>query len=233
MMKCLAIDDEPLALDVLEKYIGKMPDLTLTRRCTSALEALEFLNKNEVDLLFLDIRMPELSGIQFLKTLKNPPMVIFTTAYENYALESYELDVVDYLLKPIPFERFMKAVNKAKEIFDLGKARPGQEPDIDFIFVRADYQMVKINLDEVLYIEGLKDYVKIFCGPKPIFSHQNLKSIEGKLPTGKFVRVHKSYIVSVKKIETIQKNGLRVGGQDIPIGDMYRDHLYKIIHLEN
>jgi DNA-binding LytR/AlgR family response regulator len=231
MIRCLAIDDEPLALDVIEKYISRLPELQLAGKCTSAKEAFDFLHKQEVDLLFLDIQMPEVSGIQFLKSLKNSSMVIFTTAYERYALESYDLDVVDYLLKPIPFERFLKAVHKAIEIFDLQKLRALPEQPLNFIFVRSDYQMVKINLDEVLYIEGLKDYVKIFCGPKPVFSHHNLKAIEGKLPSTHFVRVHKSYIVSIKKIESVQKSALRVGGQEIPIGDMYREQLFKVINL--
>ena len=231
MIRCLAIDDEPLALNVIEKYISQVPQLQLAGKCTSAREAIEFLTKQEVDLLFLDIQMPEVSGIQFLKSLKNAPMVIFTTAYERYALESYDLDVVDYLLKPIPFERFLKAVHKATEIFDMEKPQTVPEQPLNFIFVRSDYQMVKINLDEVLYIEGLKDYVKIFCGPKPVFSHQNLKAIEGKLPSTRFVRVHKSYIVSIKKIESVQKSALRLGGQEIPIGDMYREQLFKAINL--
>jgi DNA-binding LytR/AlgR family response regulator len=231
MIRCIAIDDEPLALDVIEKFVGKLPELKLAGRYTNALEAMEQLNKEEIDLLFLDIQMPEISGIQFLKTLKNPPMVIFTTAYENYALESYDLDVVDYLLKPIPFERFVKAVNKVKEIYDLRQSKGMKEEEPGFIFVRSDYQMVKINLDEIIYIEGLKDYVKIFCGPKPIFSHQNLKAIESKLPPKQFARIHKSYIVSIKKIEAFQKSAVRVGGQEIPVGDSYREQMNKIINL--
>jgi DNA-binding LytR/AlgR family response regulator len=232
MIKCIAIDDEPLALDIIEKYVSKIPDLQLTGRFTYALEALDCLNKNEVDLLFLDIQMPEISGIQFLKSLKNAPLVIFTTAYENYALEGYDLDVVDYLLKPIPFERFVKAVGKAQEIYSSQKSKLNQ-PAREFIFVRSEYQMVKINFNDVLYIEGLKDYVKIFCGPKPIFSHQNLKSIESKLPPGQFIRIHKSYIISIRKIESVQKGSIRIGGQEIPVGDMYRDQFFKLINEGN
>jgi DNA-binding LytR/AlgR family response regulator len=234
MIRCIAIDDEPLALDIIEKYASKIPDLHLTGRFTNALEVLDSLNKKEVDLLFLDIQMPEISGIQFLKSLKNAPLVIFTTAYENYALESYDLDVVDYLLKPIPFERFVKAVGKAQEIYASQKSKLIQ-PELvrEFIFVRSEYQMVKINFNDVLYIEGLKDYVKIFCGTKPTFSHQNMKSIESKLPPTQFIRIHKSYIISIRRIESVQKNSVRVGGQEIPVGDMYRDHFFKIINEGN
>ncbi|HXA00423.1 MAG TPA: LytTR family DNA-binding domain-containing protein [Cytophagaceae bacterium] len=231
MIRCIAIDDEPLALDIIERYVGKIPDLQLAGRFTSALKALDSLNKNDVDLLFLDIQMPEISGIQFLKSLKKAPLVVFTTAYENYALESYDLDVVDYLLKPIPFERFVKAVGKAQEIYSSQISKLSQsEQARDFIFVRSEYQMVKINFDEVLYIEGLKDYVKIFCGPKPIFSHQNLKSIESKLPLSQFIRIHKSYIVPIRKIESVQKSAVRIGGQEIPVGDMYKDQLFRIVN---
>jgi DNA-binding LytR/AlgR family response regulator len=231
MIKCLTVDDEPLALDVIENYVSKVSNLHLAGRCSSAEDALEILNKNDIDLIFLDIQMPGVSGIQFLKSLKNPPMIIFTTAYENYALEGYDLDIVDYLLKPIPFERFIKAVDKAKEMYSLQKIKinsPAQP--MDFIFVRSEYQTIKINLNDILYIEGLKDYVKIFCGPKPILTHYNLKGIKEKLPADNFLRIHKSYIIPIKKIESVQKNIVRVGGNEIPLGETYKDQLYKIVH---
>ncbi|MBO9703446.1 MAG: response regulator transcription factor [Sporocytophaga sp.] len=229
MIRCIAIDDEPLALDIIENYISKLPELQLEGRYTNPLEALEVLNKNTIDLLFLDIQMSELSGIQLLKALPNPPIVIFTTAYQKYALEGYELDVVDYLLKPIPFERFLKAVNKVKDLLSLQKSTADQNPLKDFIFVKSDYQMVKINLDDIIYIEGLKDYVKIFAGVKPIFAHQNMKSIESKL-TNDFLRIHKSYIISLKKIEAVQKNMVKIAGIELPVGEIYKEQLFKIIN---
>jgi DNA-binding LytR/AlgR family response regulator len=229
MIRCIAIDDEPLALDIIETYISKLPDLQLEGRFTNPLEALDVLNKTTIDLLFLDIQMSELSGIQLLKALPNPPVVVFTTAYQKYALEGYELNVADYLLKPIPFERFLKAVNKVKDLLVLQKTTVEQAPTKDFIFVKADYQMVKVNLDDIIYIEGLKDYVKIHAGSKPIFAHQNMKSIESKL-TKDFLRIHKSYIISLKKIEAVQKNMVRIAGMEIPVGDSYKDQLFKIIN---
>ncbi|MCR6640385.1 MAG: LytTR family DNA-binding domain-containing protein [Sporocytophaga sp.] len=229
MIRCIAIDDEPLALDIIENYISKLPDLKLEGRYTNPLEALEVLNKNTVDLLFLDIQMSELSGIQLLKALPSPPVVIFTTAYQKYALEGYELDVADYLLKPIPFERFLKAVNKVKDLLSLQRNTAEQNPLKDYIFVKSDYQLVKINLDDIIYIEGLKDYVKIFAGTKPIFAHQNMKSIESKL-TNDFLRIHKSYIISLKKIESVQKNLVRIAGLELPVGEMYKEQLFKIIN---
>jgi DNA-binding LytR/AlgR family response regulator len=228
-MNCLAIDDEPLALTVIENYVGKIPGLNLIDKITSPVQALEILKNNTIDLLFLDIQMSEISGIDFLKSLSQPPMVIFTTAYEEYALESYELDVVDYLLKPFSFERFLKAANKAFELYNYKAEKTPEENDRTFIFVRSDYQMVKINFDDILYIEGLKDYVKVFTGPRPIFSHQNLKSIEGKLPESKFIRVHKSYIISITKIESIQKNSIKLPGIEIPIGETYRENVHKVL----
>jgi len=229
MIRCIAIDDEPLALDIIENYISKLPELQLEGRYTNPLEALEVLNKNTIDLLFLDIQMSELSGIQLLKALPNPPIVIFTTAYQKYALEGYELNVADYLLKPIPFERFLKAVNKVKDLLSLQKNTTEQNPLKDFIFVKSDYQMVKINLDDIIYIEGLKDYVKIFAGTKPIFAHQNMKSIESKL-TNDFLRIHKSYIISLKKIEAVQKNMVKIAGIELPVGEIYKEQLFKIIN---
>jgi DNA-binding LytR/AlgR family response regulator len=233
MIRCLAIDDEPLALDIIEKHISKIPELHLVEKCTSPLKALEIINREEIDLIFLDIEMSEITGIQMLKSMSKRPMVIFTTAYENYALESYELDVLDYLLKPISFERLLKAVNKAQEFFLLKKnALPKENTSYDqgFIFVKSEYQMLKINLKDILYIEGLKDYVKIFCkGPKPVLSLQNLKGIESKLPSAQFIRVHKSFIVSLPKIDSVHKGRIKIGENEIPIGDSYRDEFLKLI----
>lgn len=235
MIKCIAIDDEPLALDVMENYISKTPELEFTGRYTSPMEALEVLNSGSVDLLFLDIQMSEISGIQFLKTLKNPPLVILTTAYDNYALQGYDLDVVDYLLKPIPFERFLKAVNKAVDLYRYNKNALSKEVvsyEHGYIFIKSEYQILKIDLKDILYVEGLKDYVKIFCinHPHPILSLQNLKAIESKLPVSHFVRVHKSFIVALPKINAVHKGRIRIGEKEIPIGDNYKDTFLKHIN---
>jgi two-component system, LytTR family, response regulator len=248
MIKCIIIDDEPLALDLLEDFIKKVPFLNLIKKFRSAFDAIDLIQKNEVDLMFLDIQMPDITGIQFMKSIKNKPMVIFTTAYEKYALEGYDLDVVDYLLKPIPFDRFLKAVNKAYEYFNLRKVQeqtpntetlPSQNEKAgstpDFIFVRADYQTVKISFNDIKYIEGLKDYIKIylFSKDKPILTLLSLKAIEEKLPSSEFIRVHRSYIVAVNKIDSIRKNRLWISNKEIPIGDIYQDNLDKFVKDRN
>lgn len=236
MIRCLAVDDEPLALDVIEKHISKIPELQLVEKCTSPIKALEILNSQEIDLVFLDIEMSEITGIQMLKSMSRKPMVIFTTAYENYAMEGYELDVVDYLLKPISFDRFLKGVNKAQEYFLLKKnasTRDHSSYEHGFIFVKSEYQMIKVNFKDILYIEGLKDYVKIYNGPKPILSLQNLKSIESKLPSTHFTRVHKSFIVSLHKIDSVHKGRIKIGENEIPIGENYRDSFLKLITDSN
>jgi len=236
MIRCLAVDDEPLALDVIENHISKIPELQLVEKCTSPIKALEILNSQEIDLVFLDIEMSEITGIQMLKSMNRKPMVIFTTAYENYAMEGYELDVVDYLLKPISFDRFLKAFNKAQEYFLLKKnSSPKDNSSFDhgFIFVKSEYQMIKINFKDILYVEGLKDYVKIYNGPKPILSLQNLKSIESRLPSAHFTRVHKSFIVSLHKIDSVHKGRIKIGANEIPIGENYRESFLKLITDNN
>lgn len=236
MIRCLAVDDEPLALDVIESHISKIPELQLVQKCTSPIKALEIINKEEIDLLFLDIEMSEITGIQMLKSMTKKPMVIFTTAYESYAMEGYELDVVDYLLKPISFDRFLKAVNKAQEFSMLKKnatQKEGVSYEHGYVFVKSEYQMIKINFRDILYVEGLKDYVKIYCGPKPILSLQNLKSIESKLPAAYFARVHKSFIISLPRIESVHKGRIRIGENEIPLGENYREAFLKLISDTN
>jgi len=236
MIRCLAIDDELLALDLLEDNISKVPFLHLVKRCKGAFEALEVLRTEQVDLLFLDIHMPDVSGIQLLKSLKQKPLVIFTTAYEQYAIEGFNLDVIDYLLKPYTLDRFLRAVNKAREYFDLREkaqllesaGEPLASPT--YLFVRADYKLVKIELADIQYIEGLKDYVKIYVGDKPILTQISMKALEEKLPAGDFIRVHRSFIVSFKKIDFVQKNQLSINKREIPVSENYRDELFKIIH---
>jgi len=238
MLNTLIIDDEPLALDVLETYINQMPELNLVARCSNALEANELLRKSQIDLIFLDIQMPQVSGVDFIKTLANPPMFIFTTAFSHYALEGYELNAIDYLLKPISLERFMKAVNKALEQAELrkreeaGESTPGE--GIEFFFVKADKKLVKIKYDEILYIEGLKDYVIIRLEQGRVVTLQTMKSLEDKLPLSKFKRIHRSYIVSLDKIHAVDGTSVDVyeKGQikQLPIGKNYRDEILEIVN---
>ncbi|MEI6899590.1 MAG: LytTR family DNA-binding domain-containing protein [Bacteroidota bacterium] len=237
MIRCLALDDEVLALDLLEDNIRKIPYLQLVKRCSSAFDAMEVLKQEAIDLIFLDIQMPDLSGIQFLRSLNSKPLVIFTTAYEKYAVESFELDVIDYLLKPFAFERFLKAANKANDYFSMmsrinhpGGLREDQKDPNDFIFVKADYKLVKIDFKEILFIEGLKDYIKIFTGVKPVITLMSMKLIEEKLPSDEFIRVHRSFIVALKKIRFIQKSFIQIGDREIPISENYREALFKIIN---
>jgi DNA-binding LytR/AlgR family response regulator len=235
MIQTLIVDDEPLALDVLETYIEKIPELNLVKRCNNALEALEVLKSQPIDLMFLDIQMPQITGIEFLKTLADPPLVIFTTAYPNYALEGFELDALDYLLKPISFDRFLKAVNRATDQLNLQKAsQSGNEPEGDeYFFVKADKKLVKVNYDEILYIEGLKDYVIIRLEQSRVITLQTMKSLEDKLPQNKFRRIHRSFIVNIDKIHAVIGNMVEVlekgQAKHLPIGKNYRDELQELI----
>ena len=234
-MKCIAVDDEALALDLLEDNIRKVPFLTLVKRCKNTFEAHEVVMKENIDLIFLDIQMPGISGVQFLQTITSPPMVIFITAYEQYALEGFNLNVVDYLLKPVSFDRFLKAVNKAHELFTLknNPSSSGESPD--YLFVNADYSLVKINIRDILYIEGLKDYIKIFVenAPRPIITRMSMKAMDEKLPPERFVRVHKSFIVSIDKIVSIRKGKIAIGTANIPVSEHYKENLYRFIDPAN
>lgn len=238
MINTIIVDDEPLAQDVLETYIEKIPELNLVKKCSNALEANEALKSEDIDLMFLDIQMPQLTGTDFLKTLNNPPLVIFTTAYPNYAIEGFELNALDYLLKPISLERFMKAVNKAMDQIDLQHKDAGsggtEEENPDFIFVKADKKLIKIKYDDILYIEGLKDYVIIRMDKSRVITLQTMKSLEEKLPSGMFRRIHRSYIVSIDKINAVIGNMVEVIEKNqpkhLPIGKNYRDELLAIIN---
>jgi len=238
MIKAIIVDDEPLALDVLETYIEKMPDLSLVAKCENAIEANEALKNNDVDLMFLDIQMPQITGVEFLKSLNNPPAVIFTTAYPDYAVEGFELNAVDYLLKPISLDRFMKAVNKVSEKMGKKSTVGGNvvEMEGDFFFVKADKKLIKVDFDDIIYIEGLKDYVIIRQEAGRVITLQTMKSLETKLPETIFKRVHRSYIVNINKINAVVGNMLEVTekGQTkhIPIGKNYREELLNIINLK-
>ena len=231
MINCLAIDDETPALDILEDNIRRVPFLHLVNKCKNAYAAMEAMQKDPIDLLFLDIEMPGISGLSFLKSLPSKPMVIFITAYRNYAVEGFELDVLDYLVKPVAFDRFLKAVNKALE-YQGFKSKEGGPFFPDYLFIHTEYQLTKISLQEITYIEGLRNYVKIHfaANAKPILSKLSLKAIEEKLPPAKFARVHKSFIVSVDKITSIRNDIIRIDLRDIPISKSCRDEFFRKIN---
>ncbi|MBC8054374.1 MAG: response regulator transcription factor [Sphingobacteriaceae bacterium] len=237
MIRCLVVDDEPLALDILTDYIEKVPFLKLVAATTSAFDALAIAQKDEADLIFLDVQMPELTGIQFLKIINGKCNVILTTAYSQYALDGYELDVADYLLKPIAFDRFYKSVLKVQNT--LQQASPQVPIKIidntvnSFIFVKTEHRIQKIYLDDILYIEGLKDYISIFTKSERVITLQHMKKMEESLPSGRFIRVHKSYIVSIDKIESIERSRIQICDKIIPIGDTYRDNFFKVIEDKN
>ncbi|MCH2082831.1 MAG: LytTR family DNA-binding domain-containing protein [Saprospiraceae bacterium] len=240
MINVIIVDDEPLAQDVLETYIEKIAELNLVQKCSNALEANEALKTHDIDLMFLDIQMPQLTGIDFLKTLSKPPLVIFTTAYPNYAIEGFELNALDYLLKPISLERFMKAVNKAMDRIELERKDSAAEivdaggENLDYIFVKADKKLIKVNYSDIIYIEGLKDYVIIRMDKNRIITLQTMKSLEEKLPSHIFKRIHRSYIINIEKINAIVGNMVEVveKGQPkhLPIGKNYREDLLAIIN---
>ncbi|WPP52645.1 LytR/AlgR family response regulator transcription factor [Catalinimonas niigatensis] len=224
MIRCIAIDDEPLALDVLEDFISKVPFLKLFKTCQSAVEAIEVLHQENIQLIFLDIQMPQISGVQFLKSLDQRPKVIFTTAYSDYALEGFNLDAVDYLLKPFTFERFLKAVNKAYQQINM-QLVPGEQPAAavkDYMFVKSGYDIIKVQYDHIRYIEGLKDYVKIHTDEKIVVSLMSMKTLADDLPAH-FIRVHRSFIVNFARITLVQKRKIFIQKVEIPIGEVYRD----------
>lgn len=234
-MNCILIDDERPALDLLEDNLKQIPYLTILGTFRKPLQALEVLKTQEVDLIFLDIQMPGINGLDLLRSLSNPPMVILVTAYSEHALDGFNLDVVDYLVKPVPFSRLLKAVEKAHELFQL---RQPQNRTVvaenDHVFVNANYSMVKIRIQDIMFIEGMKDYVRINIeGGKPVTTRMGLKNIEERLGTGRFMRVHKSYIIALDKIESLQKTQLLVAGTEIPIGEGYRNALQTYIADKN
>ena len=240
-VRCIAVDDEPLALDIIESYVSKLPFLKLVRTCSSATEAMQVLQEEQIDLMFLDIEMPELTGIQFLNILKHQPLIIFTTAYPDYALEGFNQDAVDYLLKPIPFDRFLKAVTKAQERLQRnGKPAdapktpaPHAPPGQDFMFVKADYKTIRVDFKDILWIEGLKDYIIIQTKDQKIITLLSMNKMMEKLQDSKFLRVHRSFIVSLQKIDSIEKSRIRIGSKEIPIGEVYKDQFLKWVEENN
>ncbi len=225
MITTIAIDDEPLALQLVTGYIGKTPGLKLLGKFDNPLDAGEFLVDNPVDLIFVDIQMPDLSGIEFTRLLDKGPKVIFTTAFEKYALEGYKLDIVDYLLKPFSYEEFLASVQKVRRLINLeNKSQISVEANSEFLFLKSEYKIKRINFNDILYIEGLKDYVKVYTlhVPKPILSLSSLKLLESKLPANKFMRIHRSFIVNLEKIDTIERNRIVFGKEYIPVSDQYK-----------
>lgn len=238
MIRCVCIDDEPLALEMMEDFIKKVPFLSLVASCNNAFEAYDVLNSNHVDLLFVDVEMPEINGVQFVQSLKNKPFIIFSTAYKKYAIEGFELDVIDFLVKPFSFDRFYKSVLKVKETYNLiHNSTPTTLKQLppDYIFVNADYSLVKVIIPEISFIEGLKDYIKIYLTgqQKPIVTRMSMKTIEERLNLLGFIRVHKSFIVNLGKISSIKKTRIMVEGTEIFIGDNYKDPLFKALGLES
>jgi DNA-binding LytR/AlgR family response regulator len=219
-MHCIAIDDEPLALQLIAEYASRIPFLSLDKTFTNPDEARLWLQQNPVDLLFLDIQMPDINGLQLYATLPNKPPVIFTTAYSEYAVDGFNVDAVDYLLKPFEFDRFLKAVYKARE---YGEFLSNQELQTASIFIKVDYQLMKLNLKDIELIEGLDDYIRIHMRPKPILTLMTLKGLQEKLPPQEFVRIHRSYIVPVSKIERFGKSKVKVAGKEIPVGSSYSE----------
>lgn len=229
-LNCLIVDDEPLARNLLSDYTKKIPSLNLVATCEGPLQAIEILKTTSVDLLLLDIQMPDITGIGLLKVLPQKPLVIFTTAYSEYALDGYELDVVDYLLKPISFERFLKAINKVH-----ARRAPNSSADVsvnrldDFIFVKDGTKLVKIMVNDILFVEGLKDYVTIHTTTQKVVSLQRLKSMEEQLPGFLFVRIHNSYIVSLRAVTMIHKNEVQIGQAFLPVGETFKKSLKEAI----
>lgn len=231
MIRCIIVDDKPLAIDLLKDYIAKLSFLDLVLSTVNPLEALDTVMRGEAELVFLDIQMPQLNGIQFMKIAQGKCKVILITAYSKYAVEGFENDAIDYLLKPVSFERFYKAVQKAKLQFEQihTSAIEGANSRKDYIFVKTEYKLVKIDTDAILYIEGLQNYVSIYTKSEKIISLQNIKKMEGQLSEKQFIRVHKSYIVAINKIESIERSRLFIGAAIIPLGDSFRDVFFKAI----
>ena len=234
-MRCIVVDDEALARKLLETYINQTPNLELVALCKNPMEAAEILQREQVDLMFLDIQMPQISGVSFLKSLRKKPYVVFTTAYEKYALEGYALDVVDYLLKPFGFERFFQAVNKVSE--RLMSATPTtyeqvetiEEPHKDYILVKSEHRIHRIKFKDIDYIQSMQAYVSFYGNGERIMSLNTMKKLEAELPKSQFIRIHKSYIIAIDKIEVLEGNQVVIGKQKIPIGASYREVVMKQI----
>jgi DNA-binding LytR/AlgR family response regulator len=231
MMRCIIVDDEPLVRELLEDNMRQVPFLALVKSCKTALEALEILQKEQIDIIFLDIQLPRLNGMQFLQSLHNPPLVIMVTAYEKYAVESFNLQVADYILKPFSFDRFLKACNRAAELFRMKHSGTLPEASNNDFFVNVDYTFEKIVTADIDYIESIKDYIKIYLTSraKPVLTRMSLKAIEAKLPVGAFIRTHKSFLVAIAKITTIKRDFVCIGKTEIPVSETFRENISKVL----
>jgi DNA-binding LytR/AlgR family response regulator len=223
---CLAVDDEPPALDILTNYINAVSSLELAGTCINAVDALNVLRHARIDLMFLDIQMPQLLGTDLLRTLNNPPKVIFTTAYREFAIEGFELNAVDYLLKPISFERFLKAVNKLMDI--KVQQQPQHETHDAYLYFRSDRKMHKVAMEDIIFIESLKDYIKVVTKTKTIVTKQSISSIEERLPRSLFIRIHRSFIVSLNKVQSYTPELIAIGNEELPVSRMYRHEVEKV-----
>lgn len=231
-ISALIIDDEPLARNIIKEYSRNIPALNILGECADAVEASQFLLQNHIDLIFLDINMPKISGIDFLRNLVHPPMVILTTAYSEYALEGYELNIIDYLKKPFSFERFFKAYLKAEDYYQI---RKNYQTDVEttnqkqFIFLKSDKKNIKINISEICFIEGLGDYIKVYTSSQKYISNLSMKKIIDCLPHEKFLRIHKSYIIAIDKIESLEGNLVKINNSKLPVGNNYKNDLLNFI----
>ncbi|QEC80373.1 two component transcriptional regulator, LytTR family [Mucilaginibacter sp. OK283] len=230
-MRCLIIDDEPLALDLLEDNLKHVHSIQIAARCRNAGEAILAMQKEQIDLIFCDIYMPGINGLQLIKSLTQRPMVIFVTAYEKFALEGFELDVIDYLVKPVPLDRFLKACHKAIDLFELRRSYVPQPVVKNYFFLHADYNLIKISFDQVEYIEGLKDYVKVHFTnqQKPVLSRISLKAVELQLPAEQFFRVHKSFVVNLQHVSQLRRARIKLINTEVPLSDSYREVINKMI----
>ena len=232
MIRCIAIDDEPLALKQIADYIRKTPFLELAGQCESALQAIELLEKTPVDLMFVDVNMPDLSGIDFVKTLENPPFIVFVTAYSEYALEGFRVDAIDYLLKPISYSDFLKSANKVKTWFDAIQQKPAEVmSNKDFLFIKSEYKILRINFDDIKYIEAMSEYIRIhLVNSKPVMTQLSMKSIEDQLPEDRFMRVHRSFIINLSRISVIERNRIVFDGTVyVPVSDQYKSKFQNYI----
>ncbi|AIZ43022.1 LytR/AlgR family response regulator transcription factor [Cellulophaga baltica] len=244
VITCIIVDDEPMALNLVESYVSKTPFLQLKKKCSSALEALDYLNEVPVDLIFLDIQMPDLTGLEFSKMLPKNTRFILTTAFDQYALEGFKVEALDYLLKPFDYAEFLTAANKAKVWFDLSKKQTvpvsvvpelKEQPEKEFLFVKSEYKQLRIKLADVLYFEGLKDYIKIWIkdNPKAILTLMSLKSLEEELPEQSFMRVHRSFIVSLKNIDVVERSQILINNQRITVSEQYKSKFLDYINANS
>jgi DNA-binding LytR/AlgR family response regulator len=235
-MKCMVVDDEPLARELLESYIAQVDGLSLVKSCGNAIEAFTTLQQKQIDLIFLDIQMPQVTGLDLLKSLTDKPKVILTTAYREYAFEAFDLDVIDYLLKPVTFDRFLRGISKIYELKQpLGSDQPSMVNSYDeaYIYLREDREMVKIFLKDILYIESLRDYVKVKTTQQQVITYQKISYLEQKLPENKFIRIHRSFIVAFGKVSSFTVNTVKVGNIEIPIGRNYKQQALKVLNKNN